>query len=143
MSQSQLQSVLRKDATMNLTKNFNKSEFDCNCGCKMPEEVLMEIQKLACQLQYIRNFVKKPIKLTNAYRCKKHNKSVGGVSNSQHILGKAADIQITDMKPAGVYNTIDNLAEHGHILQGGLGKYNSFVHYDIRKTKARWDKTSK
>ena len=92
---------------MNLTKNFSKSEFECNCGCDMPDDVLLEITKLA----------------------------------SQHILGKAADIQISDMEPAEVYNTIDNLAGHGHILQGGLGKYNSFVHYDIRKTKVRWDKT--
>ncbi len=141
MSQNQLQSVLRKDATMSLTKNFSKSEFDCSCGCNMPEEVLMEIQKLAGQLQNIRDFIRKPIKLTNAYRCPKHNKKVGGVSNSQHILGKAADIQVNGLDPLEVYKTIDNLAEHGHILQGGLGKYNTFTHYDIRKTRARWDKT--
>jgi len=125
--------VPKKDGTMKLTKNFNKSEFDCNCGCEMPKEVLMEVQKLACQLQHIRDFVRKPLI--------KHNKSVGGVSNSQHILGKAADIQIKDLDPSEVYKTIDNLTEHGHILQGGLGKYNTFTHYDIRKTKARWDKT--
>ena len=126
---------------MSLTKNFSKSEFDCNCGCDMPEEVLMEIQKLAGQLQHIRDFIRKPIKITNAYRCPKHNKKVGGVSNSQHILGKAADIQVSGLDPLEVYKTIDNLTEHGHILQGGLGKYNTFTHYDIRKTRARWDKT--
>ena len=29
----------------------------------------------------------------------------------------------------------------GHMLQGGLGLYEEkgFVHYDIRKTKARWN----
>lgn len=124
-----------------LTNNFNKSEFDCKCGCEMPEEVFLEIQKLACQLQHIRDFVRKPIKITSSYRCKTHNKSIGGVSNSQHILGKAADIQVEDILPSEVYKTIDNLTEHGHILQGGLGKYNTFTHYDIRKTKSRWDKT--
>jgi len=133
--------VPRKDGTMKLTKNFNKSEFECKCGCEMPEDVLFEIQKLAAQLQTIRDFIKKPVKLTNAYRCPKHNKAVGGVSNSQHILGKAADIQINNLDPAEVYKAIDNLTEHGHILQGGLGKYNTFTHYDIRKTRARWDKT--
>lgn len=128
---------------MKLTKNFNKSEFECKCGCEMPEDVMFEIQKLAAQLQTIRDFIRKPVKLTNAYRCPKHNKAVGGVSNSQHILGKAADIQIKDLDTAEVYKTIDNLTEQGHILQGGLGKYNTFTHYDIRKTKARWDNTSK
>ena len=33
---------------MELTNNFNKSEFECHCGCKMPKEVFYEIQKLAC-----------------------------------------------------------------------------------------------
>ena len=124
-----------------LTNNFNKSEFECKCGCEMPQDVLFQIQKLAAQLQTIRDFIRKPIKLTNAYRCPKHNKAVGGVSNSQHILGKAADIQVTDIPPSEIYKTIDNLTQLGHILQGGLGKYNTFTHYDIRKTKSRWDKT--
>jgi uncharacterized protein YcbK (DUF882 family) len=124
-----------------LTNNFNKSEFVCKCGCEMPEEVFLEIQKLACQLQHIRNFVRQSIKVTSAYRCKAHNKSIGGVSNSQHILGKAADIQVTDISSSEIYTTIDTLANNGHILQGGLGKYNTFTHYDIRKTKSRWDKT--
>ena len=126
---------------MKLSNNFSKSEFECKCGCEMPEAVLLEVTRLANELQHIRDFIHKPMNLTNAYRCPEHNKEVGGVSNSQHILGKAADIQITDLDPSEVYKTIDNLTEHGHILQGGLGKYNTFTHYDIRKTKARWDKT--
>ena len=84
---------------MSLTKNFNKSEFECKCGCEMPEEVLSEITKLAGNLQVIRDFIRKPMILTNAYRCPKHNKEVGGVPNSQHILGKACDIQVNDMSP--------------------------------------------
>jgi uncharacterized protein YcbK (DUF882 family) len=108
----------------------------------MPEEVLSEITKLAGNLQVIRDFIRKPMTLTNAYRCPKHNKEVGGVPNSQHILGKACDIQVNDMSPKEVFDTIATLIEHGHISEGGLGLYNTFVHYDIRKTKARWDKTS-
>ena len=126
---------------MKLTNNFNKSEFECNCGCEMPNEVFLQIQKLASQLQCIRDFIRFPIKITSAYRCPSHNKEVGGVSNSQHVLGKASDIQVSDSSPEAIYQVIDTLAEYGHVLQGGLGLYNTFTHYDIRKTRTRWDKT--
>ena len=126
---------------MKLTNNFNKSEFECNCGCEMPNEVFLQIQKLASQLQCIRDFIRFPIKITSAYRCPSHNKEVGGVSNSQHVLGKASDIQVSDSSPEAIYQVIDTLAEYGHVLQGGLGLYNTFTHYDIRKTRARWNKT--
>ena len=126
---------------MKLTKNFNKSEFECKCGCEMPEDVSLEITKLSSQLQYIRDFVRQPIKITSGYRCESHNKSIGGVSNLQLILGRAADIQVENMTQPEVFDTIHTLTEHGHILQGGIRKYNTFTHYDIRKIKARWDKT--
>ena len=126
---------------MKLTNNFNKSEFECNCGCEMPNEVFLQIQKLASQLQCIRDFIRFPIKITSAYRCPSHNKEVGGVSNSQHVLGKASDIQVSDSSPEAIYQVIDTLAEYGHVLQGGLGLYNTFTHYDIRKTRVRWDNT--
>lgn len=34
----------------------------------------------------------KPIRVNSGYRCPKLNKAVGGVSNSQHLKGEAADI---------------------------------------------------
>lgn len=124
---------------MQITENFNLSEFECNCGCEMPRDVRNNIIKLASQLQLIRNSVGKAIRLTNAYRCVSHNKKVGGATNSQHLLGKAADLQISGHKPKEVFNIIESLIERGDLLQGGLGLYNTFVHYDIRKTKARWN----
>ena len=123
-----------------MTKNFKKSEFDCKCGCEMPSEVLVNITKLANQLQYIRDNVAMPITINSAYRCEAHNKSVGGSVNSQHLLGKAADIVIKGLDPVlDTYDYLDELILSGEILQGGLGMYQSFTHYDIRKNKARWN----
>ena len=34
----------------------------------------------------------KPIKVNSGYRCPELNRAVGGVSNSQHLTGEAADI---------------------------------------------------
>jgi uncharacterized protein YcbK (DUF882 family) len=128
---------------MKLTKNFNKSEFDCSCGCEMPKEVLINVQKLANQLQMLRDKVEVSIKINSSYRCTKHNKAIGGVLNSQHILGKAADVVISGFKASKTFDLISELIDKGDMLQGGLGAYNSFTHYDIRKTKARWNFTKK
>jgi hypothetical protein len=36
---------------------------------------------------------------------------------------------------------IENLIAQGKIIEGGVGIYPTFVHYDIRGTKARWSGT--
>jgi len=125
-----------------MTKNFKKSEFDCKCGCNMPDDVLANITKLASQLQYIRDNVALPITINSGYRCEAHNSSdaVKGSKNSQHLLGKAVDIVINGLDPVlDTYDYLDDLMRTGEILQGGLGMYKTFTHYDIRKTKARWN----
>ena len=124
-----------------MTKNFKIKEFECKCGCDMPLEVYENIIKLASQLQFLRDYTGRPITINSAYRCPEHNAKVGGSKTSQHLLGKAADITIQSLKPAEVYRIIEDLIDMGHMLQGGLGLYEKkgFVHYDIRKTKARWN----
>lgn len=124
-----------------MTKNFKLKEFECKCECDMPLEVYENIIKLASQLQFLRDYTGRPITINSAYRCPEHNAKVGGSKTSQHLLGKAADITIQSLKPAEVYRIIEDLIDMGHMLQGGLGLYEKkgFVHYDIRKTKARWN----
>ena len=124
-----------------MTKNFKLKEFECKGGCDMPLEVYENIIKLASQLQFLRDYTGRPITINSAYRCPEHNAKVGGSKTSQHLLGKAADITIQSLKPAEVYRIIEDLIDMGHMLQGGLGLYEKkgFVHYDIRKTKARWN----
>lgn len=43
-------------------------------------------------LDPLREMYGKPIRVNSGYRCKKLNSLVGGVSNSQHLSGQAADI---------------------------------------------------
>ena len=124
---------------MKLTNNFTKSEFDCKCGCDMPTDVFFNIQKLANQLQYLRDLVDKPIKINSGYRCVKYNKKIGGSVNSQHIQGKASDIVIKGINPDDTADLLEKLISEGDMLQGGLGRYNTFTHYDIRGNKARWN----
>ena len=127
---------------MKLTNNFSKSEFDCKSGEEMPLEVLENVKLLAIQLQKIREYVGKPIRINSAYRSEAHNEAIGGVKTSQHILGKAADITIDTFTPDEVVSIIENMLTNemlGGFYIGGLGSYNTFTHIDIRDKKARWN----
>ena len=73
-------------------KYFKKPEFACKCGkyCDgYPAEIDMNMAKIADE---IRARIGKPISINSGLRCKTHNANVGGVSNSQHLYGNAADL---------------------------------------------------
>ena len=119
--------------------NFNISEFESKDGTKMSAAVKANVLKLIEQLEIIRAACgNKPITITSGYRSVKHNASVGGAKNSQHTKGKAADFKVKGMRPIDVYKTVENLMDSGQIAAGGIGLYKSWVHYDIRGTKATW-----
>lgn len=124
---------------MRLTKNFTKREFKSKDGYAMPDDVLANIKELASNLQVLRDFLGEPIRINSAYRSPAHNKAIGGVKNSQHVLGRAADIKVRDIETKDLYLIIESLIIDGKMKDGGLGLYDTFVHYDIRGSKARWD----
>ena len=127
---------------MKLTKNFSLKEFECKCGCVMPEFVKKNVIELAENLQVLRDVVGR-LDLTNAYRCKEHNADVGGAVNSQHVKGKAADIKSSTIEPWDMATTVDDLMKSEKFKLGGIGIYNTFTHVDTRGSRARWSKTIK
>tara|TARA_R110001632_G_scaffold208707_1_gene333100 strand:- start:668 stop:3547 length:2880 start_codon:yes stop_codon:yes gene_type:complete len=74
--------------------------------------------------------------INSNYRSPVYNCTVGGASNSMHKTGGAIDIGTRS--PKKLYNLILKLISENKIPQGGVGLYNSFVHYDIRGSAARW-----
>lgn len=50
-------------------------------------------------LDPLREAYGQPIVVTSGYRCPALNKAVGGVKNSQHMAGEAADIRTVSDKP--------------------------------------------
>jgi uncharacterized protein YcbK (DUF882 family) len=121
-----------------LTNNFTLQEFNSKCGRDIPNNVLPNIIQLAKNLQVLRDAVGKSISITSGYRSPQHNKKIGGAKDSQHVKGMAADIKVAGMTPKEVALVIEGLIESGKMRQGGIGIYPSWVHYDIRGTKARW-----
>ena len=124
---------------MKLSKHFSKEEFDCNDGSEMPTNVLQNIEDLVDELEIIRKFFNKSITINSGYRSESYNKSIGGASKSQHLLGNAADIVIEGVEPDIVADAIEGLNRIGVIKIGGLGRYDTFTHVDIREDEARWD----
>lgn len=123
---------------MNLTPNFKLSEFDCHDCTPVPPEYLANVQELANNLQVLRDEIGKPINIISGYRTPAWNAAHGGMPESQHMLAKAGDLQVKGMTPTQLCNKIKALIAAGKMKQGGVGLYSSFVHYDVRGTKARW-----
>ena len=123
---------------MKLTKNFSLSEFACKYGTTVPYQYMPNVQELANNLQVLRDYLQRPIYINSAYRSPEHNANVGGSPRSQHLYARAADIRVDGMKSKEVHEAIESLIDSQDMKQGGLGLYDTFVHYDIRGTKARW-----
>lgn len=113
-----------------ISPHFSKSELACKCGCGFDQVNLA----LLPVLEGVRQHFNAPVIIDCACRCPAHNKSVGGATRSQHLLGNAADIKVTGVKPDDVAAYLEQ-ANH----DGGVGRYNTFTHVDVRGTKARWD----
>lgn len=125
---------------MKLTENFSLDEFKSKDGSSFPAEVVQNLSTLAVQLQALRDEVKKPITVLSGYRSKEHNLKIGGALDSYHVRGMAADIQVSGMNPKQVYDTIEKLIKENKMMEGGLGLYKTWVHYDYRNKKIRWKK---
>ena len=124
---------------MKLTENFDREEFECTDGSEMPIDVQLNIAELAVQLEIIRAHFNKPVHINSAYRSLEYNRSIGSNDSSQHVLGRAADITIKGVSPDDVADAIEFLITTGMLKEGGVGRYNTFTHYDIRGERARWN----
>lgn len=107
-------------------KYFEMEEFVCNhCG-ELPEDGMNPT--LLEALDELREVYGAPIYVSSAYRCPLHNARVGGVTNSQHVLGNAADIFVD-----GEYEPFYQLVLQMELFDG-IGHYplSEFVHVDQR-----------
>lgn len=111
--------------------NFRVREFACKDGT----DPVFISPELVTVLQNIRNHFGKAIIINSAYRTPPHNVKEGGVSDSQHLYGIAADIKVSGVTPKEVAAYAETLMPN----KGGIGIYSSFTHIDVRETKSRWN----
>jgi len=133
--------LLVGDPQRNLTKDFKLYQFACPRAGVPPLEYIPNVERLAKNLQVLKDFLGLDITFANGgtYRSPQFNASIGGAKNSMHMFAKAADIKVPGQTPAQVKAAIEALISRGMMEEGGLGIYNTFVHYDVRGHKSRWD----
>ena len=118
-----------KKEDQKLSENFMLREFHCKCSrCSSTvlDERLVEI------LQQLRDHFQVPIRINSGYRCKEHNAEVGGVSNSAHMRGMAADIHVSGIAPKAVAQYAEQIGV------GCVGLYEDFVHIGSAEEKRFW-----
>jgi hypothetical protein len=110
---------------------FDPEEFRCKCGGKycngFPSEPKEQLVRIADRL---RKNLGVPITIVSGLRCQKWNAIQGGVSNSQHMHGEAADIYakgISQSRVEAELDAIGGVRYHYPIV----GSNN--VHFDIPK----------
>lgn len=127
------------DFTCKVSKYFTVSEVTQKDSRRIPKDknIQNNILKIAKELDKIREEWGSPIGVTSWYRPPAINKSVGGVSNSQHLNGSAVDIY-----PIGgdIYK-FQTWLDKRWTMALGYGAKKNFVHLDLRAPgqRIRWD----
>jgi len=106
-------------------KHFKIDEFKCPCcGQVHMNEAFIKA------LDYARDLAKIPFVVVSGYRCPKHNAEVGGVPDSAHTKGMAADIRCENSSDRFI---MIEAARAAGIKRIGIGE--NFLHFDIDPSK--------
>ena len=125
---------LRRDGDLQLSPHFRLREFASKDGS---DKVLVD-DDLVFLLEQIREAAGGAVTINSAYRSPAHNAAVGGVSSSQHLYGRAADIVVSGASSL----LVGQIAEYYLDRRGGIGVYQTFTHVDTRGIRSRWDNRS-
>lgn len=98
------------------------------------EEYIKEnLKKIMYILDLTRVYIGKPIYINSGYRCKKLNEMVGGVINSMHTKGLAADFRTgvnSDIEK--MYNYLNTKRKEFQITE--LIKHEQFIHMAVSQS---------
>ncbi len=117
---------------MRKTANFTEREWNCKCSAcnqqvphKMQENVMRNVQLL-------RDFMRKGLILTSAYRCELHKSEAKKAQVGQHGLGTAVDIRVSNGYDAA--RIIQYAIKYLGVQGWAYSKKSGFVHLDWRTT---------
>lgn len=129
------------DMNARVSRYFFVSEVTQNDRRRIPSpgsEIEKNIRTLAVALDQVRQNWGSPIQVTSWYRPPDINRAVGGVANSQHIYGLAADIRTLDGRDQEFEHWLDTIAWKDRALGYGVLSGRGFTHVDMRPERIRW-----
>ena len=109
---------------------FTRQEFACKCGGRYgngctgyPHSISFTLVR---NLDAIRAHFNAPVIINSGLRCKEHNSAVGGVYNSWHMIGRAADFVVSGYSNAAVVEYCKTLPGYDYAYMES-----SFVHLQV------------
>ena len=123
----------KNDGEKKLSSNFRVREFACKDG----SDAVLVAPRLVMVLQSIRDHFGKAVNINSGYRTPQYNTKVGGVDQSQHCYGTAADITVKGVD-------VEAVAAYARKIMpdwGGVGLYTAqgFTHIDVREDRSDWN----
>ena len=133
-----------------LTKHFSLEELCASATAKArgiqnkpnAQQIISLVYLAAYVLEPLREAMHEPIPISSGFRCEQLNRAVGGVANSQHMKGQAADLCIGgDMKKGRKW--FDYIKTHlnfdqliwEHSSNGTYWVHVSYVHPDFGRNR--------
>lgn len=125
-------------------KNFTPEEFKCECGGKYCTGYPTRMRANALKnIQAFRDHCGVPTTITSALRCKKQNAIDGGITNSKHLSGKAADMANSKTKTLKgrkeLINWLKKLPNHSYSYCNGYNSLGEFVDWKGMSTSIHTD----
>lgn len=88
---------------------------------------------LAIEFEHVRAMINGPIRVASGYRTPAWNRAIKGARHSQHIEGRALDLEPPEWCTiALLYAVVYQRAKESESAINGIARYPTFVHFDIR-----------
>jgi len=141
---------MKDNMAVQITKHFTLDELCASATAKArgiqnkpnAQQIIALVYLTCYVLEPLRDAMNEPIPISSGFRCEQLNRAVGGVSNSQHMRGQAADLCIGGDLEKGKrwFNWIKNNLKFDQLIwehsrSGTYWVHVSFVHPDLGRNR--------
>lgn len=120
------------------TKNFAVSELACKDGTPVPKDLYDNAKAICERAQVLRDFLGSALLVNSGYRTPAYNAKIGGADKSWHLQAGALDLRAPGWSAELLAEVYEGLIRIKAVPDGGLGKYDTFIHIDIGPAR-RWN----